>query len=229
MLLHVNLVINYAINSLCLEAARMTTWPIFRNLPPQKQECILDEALSEFADRGYTRASLSALVNRLGISSGFIFQHFHGKSGLFSQAFDFAVGRMKRHLRQVRETTRGQDVFHRLELSLLAGLELAQAKPHRFRLYLKIVFESSIPFRGRLLQSIRLFSRDYILDLLSEAKEASQLRHSLDLAALVVDAALEHLDPELGLYGANLEHIRQRAAQLVELLRRGLGANQRAA
>ncbi len=213
----------------------MTTSPTFRNLAPHKQERILDEALSEFADKGYARASLNVLVSRLGISKGSIFQYFHDKSGLFSQVFDFAVGRVKGHLRQVREDTHGQDVFRRLELSLLAGLELIQANPRLFKLYLKIVFEGDVPFRGRLLQSIRLFSRDYILDLLGEAQEAGQLRPSLDLdlAAFVVDAvlerflvasSLEHLDPDLGLYGASPEQTRARAAQLVELLRLGLGA-----
>jgi AcrR family transcriptional regulator len=215
----------------------MTTSSTFRNLAATKQERILDEALSEFADKGYARASLNVLVGRLGISKGSIFQYFHDKSGLFSQVFDFAVGRVKGHLRQVRETTKGQDVFRRLELSLLAGLELIQANPRLFKLYLKIVFEGDVPFRGRLLQSIRLFSRDYILDLLGEAREAGQLRASLDLdlAAFVVDAvlerflvasSLEHLDPELGLYGASPEEARARAAQLVELLRLGLGAGE---
>lgn len=155
----------------------MTTSPTFRNLPSGKQERILDEALSEFADKGYARASLNALVGRLGISKSSIFQYFHDKSWLFSQVFDFAVGRVKAHLRQVRESTHGQDVFQRLELSMLAGLDR-------------------------------------------------------DLAAMVVDAvlerfliasSLEHLEPELELYGASPEQIKVRAAELVELLRLGLG------
>ena len=213
----------------------MTTSSTFRNLDPTKQERILDEALSEFADKGYARASLNALVSRLGISKGSIFQYFSDKSGLFSQVFDFAVGRVKSHLRQVREATRGQDVFRRLELSLLAGLEMTEANPRLFKLYLKIVFEGEVPFRGRLLQSIRLFSRDYILDLLREGRQAGQLRPGLDLdlAAFLVDAVLErflvarsveHMDPELGIFAAPPERARARAAELVEVLRHGLGA-----
>ena len=48
----------------------------FQNLPPHKQQRVLDEALSEFARRGYARASLNALVRRLGIAKGSIFQYF---------------------------------------------------------------------------------------------------------------------------------------------------------
>lgn len=216
----------------------MSASPTFHNLDPQKQERILDEALSEFADKGYARASLNVLVARLGISKGSIFQYFRDKSGLFSQVFDFAVSRVKDHLRRVREATRGQDVFQRLEQSLLAGLEMTEANPRLFRLYLKIVFEGDVPFRGRLLQSIRLFSHDYIMDLLAEAQAEGQLRPGLDLelAAFAVDSLLErflvahhleHMDPGLDLHKAAPQQARLRAAQLVDLLRHGLGAEAR--
>ncbi len=212
----------------------MTATNTFRNLPPDKQRRILDGALSEFADKGYARASLNSLVARLGISKGSIFQYFSDKSGLFNQVFDFAVDKVKDHLRRVREATRGQEVFTRIQQSLLAGLELMEKNPRLFKLYLRIAFEGGVPFRGRLLQSIRLFSRDYLLDLLREGAQAGELDPELDLelAAFVVDAvlerflmarSLEHLDPDLGLFGADRAQAERRAAQLVELLRRGLG------
>ncbi len=207
----------------------------FNNLPPDKQERILDEALSEFADKGYGRASLNTLVARLGISKGSIFQYFRDKPGLFSQVFDYAVDLVKGHLRAVREATKGQDVFTRLEKSLLSGLELIEAHPRLFRLYLKIVFEGDIPFRGRLLQSIRLFSRDYILELLEDGRQAGELRPGLDmdLAAFMVDALLERflvarsieqMDADLGLFQADQATAQRRAHQLVQALRQGLGA-----
>jgi AcrR family transcriptional regulator len=207
----------------------------FNNLPTDKQERILDEALSEFAAVGYARASVNRLVARLGIAKGSIFQYFRDKPGLFRQVFDFAVERVKQHLRGVREATRGQDVFTRLERSLLAGLELIEANPRLFQLYLRVVFEGDVPFRGRLLASIRIFSHDYIMDLLRDGVAAGELRPDLDLelAALVVDAtlerfliasAVEHMDPGLGLGQAQAERAAQLAAGLVDTLRRGLGA-----
>lgn len=213
----------------------MPASPTFRNLPVDKQERILDEALTEFAEHGYGRASVNSLVGRLGISKGSIFQYFHDKPGLFRQVFDFAVERVKNNLRQVRSETQGQDVFTRLEKSLLAGLTLIEAHPRLFRLYLRIVFEGDVPFRGALLQSIRFFSRDYLLELLSEAKQRGELKPDadLDLAAFLVDAALErflvarsveHMDLDLGLYGSGQELARRRARELVAMLKAGLGA-----
>ena len=207
----------------------------FNNLPSDKQERILDEALSEFAAKGYALASLNRLVSRLGIAKGSIFKYFRDKPGLFSQVFDFSVERVKRHLRRVREDTKGQDVFTRLEISLLAGLEMIAANPRLFQFYLRVMFEGDVPFRGRLLASIRLFSHDYIMDLLTDGVADGQLRADLDLemAALVVDATLErfliasvmeHMDTGLGLKDADAAHAAQLAAGLVDTLRRGLGA-----
>lgn len=213
----------------------MASSSTFRNLDPAKQDRILDEALTEFAAKGYGQASLNALVGRLGIAKGSIFQYFRDKAGLFRLVFDFAVGQVKNHLRAVRGQTQGQDVFRRLEQSLISGLDLIQDNPRLFRLYLRIVYEGDVPLRGQLLQSIRLFSRDYILELLAEGQARGELRPDLDpaLAAFVVDAVLErflvarsqeNMDAGLGLYAAPPEDAARLAHELVELLRRGLGA-----
>ncbi|MGD8563086.1 MAG: TetR family transcriptional regulator [Desulfarculaceae bacterium] len=207
----------------------------FRNLPADKQQRILEEALTQFSEQGYSRTSLNNLVARLGISKGSIFQYFKDKSGLFHQVFEYAVAKVKDHLRGVRESTRGAEVFTRIRLSLLAGLDLMEANPRLFKLYLKIAYEGGLPFRGKLLQSIRIFSRDYLMDLLREGAEAGELSPDLDLemAAFVVDAvlerflvasSLEHMDPDLGLYQADRAQAEEKAARLVEMLRQGLGA-----
>lgn len=211
----------------------MVTSNTFNNLPADKQERILDGALSEFADKGYARASLNSLVARLGIAKGSIFQYFRDKAGLFSHVFDFAVERVKNHLREVREQTKGLDVFTRIQLSLMAGLDLIQKNPRLFKLYLKIMFEGDIPFRAQLLKSILLFGRDYIMDLLKEGIEAGELDPKLDLAltTFVVEAilerflvasAVEHMDPDLGIFAANRAETEKRAQQIVLLLKRGL-------
>ena len=206
----------------------------FNNLPSQKQERILDEALSEFAAKGYARASVNRLVARLGIAKGSIFQYFRDKPGLFQQVFDFAVERVKGHLRGVRESTRGQDVFSRLEQSLLAGLVLIEKNPRLFQFYLHMLFEGDVPFRGRLLGSIRIFSHEYLMDLLRDGAAAGELRPGLDLemAAFAVDATLErfliasvveHMDPGLGLHQVPRQPAAELAARLVDTLRHGLG------
>ncbi len=206
----------------------------FQNLPPHKQQRVLDEALSEFARQGYARASLNTLVRRLGIAKGSIFQYFRDKAGLFRTVFHFAVERVIHHLRGVRQATQGQDPFARLHQSLVAGLELIERDPRLFELYLRIMFEGDIPFRAELLGTVLNFGRDYILDILREGVADGHLDPELDLevAAFVVEAvlerflvarAVEHMDLGLGVHGVPRARAEERAARVVELLRRGLG------
>ena len=89
----------------------------FNNLPSQKQERILDEALSEFAAKGYAQASVNRLVSPAGHCQGQHLPIFPRQARpVFQQVFDFAVERVKGHLqRGCARDTRGQDVFSRLE------------------------------------------------------------------------------------------------------------------
>jgi TetR/AcrR family transcriptional regulator len=95
------------------------------------------------------------------------------------------------------------------------------------------MFEGDIPFRAQLLQSILLFGRDYIVELLREGVEDGELdrRLDLDLAAFIVEAvlerflvasAVEHMDPGLGIFSANRKDAEERSRQVVMLLKRGL-------
>ena len=206
----------------------------FKNLPSEKRERVLEGALEEFAARGYGRASLNTLTSRLGISKGSIFQYFNDKPGLLGAVFDFAVARVKGHLRGVRAATQGADVFERIRQSLLAGLELIQENPRLFRFYLRIVFEGDVPFRAEMLRSIRVFSRDYLLDLLEDGVRSGQLKPDLNLkvAAFILDAVLErfliartvsYMDPELGLHQADGPRAVELVDAVVDTLRDGLG------
>ena len=211
----------------------MSASSTFLNLPPEKQQRILDGALSEFAENGYAKASLNTLVAKLGISKGSIFQYFGDKAGLFAGVFGHAVEMVKDQLRGVRSDSAGQDIFTRLEQSLVAGLLLIQAQPRLFQLYLRIMFEEGVPHRSELLSAVRFFSRDYIMDLLADGIAAGEVRPGLDqeAAAFVLDAALErflvafsqqHMDTGLDLHNADIDRAAKSAAAVVDVLRRGL-------
>ena len=63
------------------EEAALST---FRQLPPDKQERVLDAALAEFADQGYHQASLNRMVAQAGIAKGSLYQYFPNKEGIFA-------------------------------------------------------------------------------------------------------------------------------------------------
>lgn len=205
----------------------------FQQLDKRKQQRILSAALTEFSRRGYHGASINTIVERVGIAKGSIFNYFSDKQGLFGFVFGQALEMVKNHLRRVRDASAGDEVFSRIEASLVAGVEFVKAHPRIYNLYLRVQYESGLPGRVEMLKAIRKSSIHFLTELLAEARERGELPPDLDLeaAAFTVDAVLERfvqahgvpwIDAGLGLYRADRAEVERWAAGLVNILRTGL-------
>lgn len=68
--------------------------PRFAKLDPQRQSRILHEAASEFAERGYERASLNRIVQRAGVSKGALYYYFDDKADLLVTTLRHFLGHL---------------------------------------------------------------------------------------------------------------------------------------
>lgn len=206
----------------------------FRNLSQSKQERITDIAIAEFSEKGFYGTSVNALVQRLGIAKGSIFQYFGDKHGLFRFVFNTSMERVKQYLKAVRDETIEEDLFSRLEKTLLAGVTFIQQHPSIYKLYLKILFEPEIPYRGEMLLSLREYSLEYIQSLLETAQQRAEIRTEInpEHAAFMIDAVMDrflqartiaHLDAGVGIHAADLHDIRRWVTELIDMIRKGLG------
>jgi len=209
---------------------------IFRALESRKQQRIFSAALTEFSKEGYAGASLNSIVKKIGISKGSLFNYFFDKHGLFLFVFEQALEMVKDYLRRVRDETASDDLFTRLEKSLLAGVAFIRGHPRVYKIYLRVLFESDLPDRNSLIKSIRLLSTEYLTEFLLVAKERGEIHADVDVreAVFVVEAVLErflqayglqHLDAGSGLYKAPEEEVRRWARSVISLLRNGLAGS----
>ncbi len=212
-----------------MEAAR----PTFHNLSPEKQDRVLSAALGEFSDKGYQQASVNTMVSASGIAKGSIYQYFKDKKSLFLYIFDFAIGMVRRTLLAVKEETRDEDFFVRLEKSLVAGVSFIQRHPRVYGLYLKILFDQHVPRRRELIVAVRQFAAEYLGSLVRQGQERGELRADLPPAAAIflLDALLDRFlqatavpsfDVTLGLDQASPEDLQGRVGELVGILRTGM-------
>jgi TetR/AcrR family transcriptional regulator len=212
----------------------LTPLKTFQNLSKPKQERITRVAVEEFSEKGFAGASINAMVKSLGIAKGSIFQYFGDKQGLFLFVFNQAMAMVKDYLRTVRDQTMDEELFSRLEKTLLAGVRFLREHPRLYKLYLKVLFESHIPFRNEILSSLHSYSHEYIYSLLETAKNRGELREDIDLdkTSFVLDAimdrflqaqAIQHLDAGLGLYKTDEDNARDWITSLVDLMRMGIG------
>ena len=207
----------------------------FRHLPPDKQERVLTAALAEFADQGYQQASLNRMVAQAGIAKGSLYQYFSNKEGIFHYIFQYALKMVRRTLTAVKEETRDENFFTRLEKSLLAGVAFSREHPRIFSLYLKIQFDKNVPFREEFLAAVRRHATEYFASLVRRAQSRGELRPGVPKEAVLflLDAlfdrflqavAVPALDVTLGLHQATDAAIHQHVRELVSLLQDGLMA-----
>ncbi len=205
----------------------------FEQLDPKKKQRILTAAMTEFATAGYDGASVNALADKIGISKGSIFHYFQDKQGLFMFVFERALEQVKNYLRRVREDTTADDLFTRLEKTMLAGVSFIRSHPRIFQIYLRVLFEGDLPNRTKLIKSIRHNSIDYLTEFVETARQRGEIRPDVDVkvAAFVIEAVmdrflqgygLEHLDTGMGLFKAKPEEVERWAAGVIGLLRHGL-------
>jgi AcrR family transcriptional regulator len=212
----------------------LTTLKTFQNIPAEKQERIIRVAVDEFSRNGFHGASINTIINRLGIAKGSIFQYFGDKQGLFLFVFENSVEQVKDYLRQVRDRTLEEDIFTRLENTLLAGIRFTREHPQLYSLYLKVLFDPHIPFRDQILLSLREYSRKYLRTLLEQACAKGELRDdlNLDAAGFILDAVMDrflqsrtilHLDGGLGIYQSDEDRAEEQVRGIIDEIRRGIG------
>lgn len=218
----------------------------FCNLPHEKQRKIVDVAIQEFATRGYQKASINTMIASLGIAKGSIYQYFENKEGLFRYIFEYGVRLLKDNVHQTEgAASPEQDTFTKIQIFFSSAIEFVKKYPLIFRLYLRTVFESDLPFKQELVSRIHLFSLAYLVPLLEEGKARGDIRADCRprLAAFMIMAIIDRFvqsylwaypDPasDSGLapsssspsFWLRPEDMDQDLRELIEILKRGLKA-----
>lgn len=206
----------------------------FRNLSEEKRQRIVRETVREFAAQGFQKASLNAIVARLGIAKGSLYQYFDNKETLFLYVFDQFTGLVKGTLAEVVATSfRQTDFYAQIRSVAEAGITLIDRHPEFYEIYLKLLFEQAVPRREELIAKVRLFSRDYFGPLCEDGRRRGQVRRDLpiEIIVFVLDATLDrflqgyaksYLDGGLALAGKSRRELNEKVEAIIDVLRDGL-------
>ena len=66
----------------------------FAQLPPKKQQCIINAALEVFSKNEYKHASTEDIAAKAGISKGLLFYYFENKKSLYKYVYDYCCTMM---------------------------------------------------------------------------------------------------------------------------------------
>lgn len=152
--------------------------PTFFNLPAEKRDRFVDAALDEFAGNPYDQASVSAIVTRLGIAKGSVYQYFEDKFDLFSWLVEEA-GRRKAAAVAVASPADGS-FFELLRASYAAGMRLWVAEPRWARVTLRMMEPTREPRLEAIRRGGAQAGHAWLREQIERARLAGELRPSVD-------------------------------------------------
>jgi len=194
--------------------------PTFFNLPDDKRERFVAEARDEFARHPYDSASLSAIIARLGIAKGSVYQYFDDKRDLFQWLVLEAAKHKKMTVARHMPSTE-LPFFERLEAMYVAGLEFWREEPLWARLSLRVLEPSKDEKLEAFRRTIQRMGLEFVTSELEQAKREGAIRTDLDpvVVGSLMLATLQHglINAYLARAGLDLSHLDDDPARAAEL------------
>lgn len=182
----------------------------FFNLPDDKRERFVAEALKEFASHPYDQASVSAIVDRLGIAKGSVYQYFDDKLDLYRWLVEESS---RRELAFYAEhpPLHEEGFFERIRELFRLGMDWWR----QFPLWARVGARMMEPSREQRLAEIRDESKrqahQWLREQLERGITQGSVRADLDLDVLVylVTGFMQQglLDAMLGISGLELSEL----------------------
>jgi len=149
---------------------------VLKKLTEEKQRQIIDCAISEFADKGFTGAGMSAIAKSAGISVGVLYKYYDDKKALFLACVRLVVGNLEEFLSQL---TAKSDKPLNYARALVTELQ-AYSKRHGdyIRLYHEIT--GTDKFAPELVCEIEGYTAALYTRIISDAQKEGNLRNDLD-------------------------------------------------
>ena len=101
----------------------------FYNLPEKKRQLIEKMAISEFAEFGYDKASITRIVEGCNIAKGSFYQYFDDKKDLYPYLVNRVGEEKVKAISPVMERSQDYDFFGLIRELFLEGLKFAADNP----------------------------------------------------------------------------------------------------
>jgi len=204
-----------------------------QSIDPAKRERIFRAAAEEFGEKGYGEANVNEIARRAGIAKGAIYVYFVNKRDLY---FSTAVEGMNVAIAAFAplfERVQQGDFFGVVEDGIRLAIRFSRTHRPYYLMYLNSTYGGS-EFKETLFEYVHVLREQILKPFVEAGQRAGQIRADIDIdmAAFFYytivmsfqDACVQPmLHPSLKL--EEEARIEARIAQLLDLLRHGLGAN----
>jgi TetR/AcrR family transcriptional regulator len=145
-----------------------------KKLTEEQQKALLENAISEFGERGLTAATVSSIAERSGISVGVIYKYYENKEALFEACLDASVSLLGDVLRS--SVTKENSLEESVRGLIRASQNLAREHPSYFRMYHAITMRPDAKGASGYAERIERISAEIYTELISKAESEGIVR-----------------------------------------------------
>ncbi|MCL2820676.1 MAG: TetR/AcrR family transcriptional regulator [Oscillospiraceae bacterium] len=156
----------------------------FLSLPQEKQNRIVDAAMTLFGEVGYKKAYISEIASDAGISKALIFHYFGSKKGLYSYLV-YYTGKIVMTEAQHERDTANKDFIDRALTTIKFRLSLKNRYP-AMNAFIESVYNEDEPEVEADIERLKAIATDMHSKVELSVSETAYLRQGVD-PALVMD------------------------------------------
>jgi len=150
----------------------------FLSLPQEKQNRIVDAAMSLFGEVGYKKAYISEIAAASGISKALVFHYFGSKKGLYSYLVYYTGKIMMTEAQQARDTA-NKDFFERAAVTIRFRLTIKNRYP-AMNTFIDSVFNEDEPEVAADIDRLKAIATDMHSKVEIKPGEAGLIKSGID-------------------------------------------------
>lgn len=151
----------------------------FLNLSAEKQNRIIDAALSCFGTNGYKKASISDIAAVAGISKALIFHYFGSKKNLYLYLIELCSNIFMTEIDEKLDSTI-TDFFDRIKMATSIEISLMKRHPPFLSFLSSMYFEGDEEVKGEI-KAILENSEDFRNRVTFDGMDTSKFKDNIDL------------------------------------------------
>lgn len=140
----------------------------FRKISEEKQNKIIEAALNEFAQYGYSEANINKIAERAGVSVGSLYKYFNDKQNLYQTVVNISTDTLKEVLGQI--VNENDDIFVIIE-KIIGAIQLySRTHQNMFKLYNEMTAENNYELTWKTAGSVEGVTADLYASLIEKAQ-----------------------------------------------------------
>ena len=150
----------------------------FKKLSPDKQEKILQTAITEFAEYGFNSANINTIAEKAGVSVGSMYKYFNSKHDLYLMAISFSVDKLKSVLNEI--TSHRLDFLSTVEKIIRAIQLYSRENIYPTKLYNEMTTENTSEFVWKIVSQMEGITAKLYAAFIEEAQQNENARKDID-------------------------------------------------